>query len=158
MALGPSGALGAEPIMSESDSLSPQVTRPDFDRIVSAVIDRRSDPRALAPLFAPEADWLMNGDQASWAYAGLRCSRDSILAYLDAFAVEFEQKSVHRIATVIEGEQACTQYEMKLRHRGTRREASLQCLCFLRLEGDLIVEVSEFIDSATLFRLRESRD
>ena len=100
----------------------------------------------------------MNGDQASWAYAGLRCSRDSIIAYLDAFAVEFQQKSVRRIATLIEGEQACAQYEMELRHRGTRREAWLQCLCFIRLEGDRIVEVSEFIDSATLFRLRESRD
>ena len=61
--------------MSDSDSLSPQIARLDFERIIDAVLDRRSNPRPLAPMFAPEADWLMNGDQASWAYAGLRCSR-----------------------------------------------------------------------------------
>ncbi len=142
--------------MSDSDSLSPRIARLDFERIIDAVLDRRSNPRPLAPMFAPEADWLMNGDQASWAYAGLRCSRDSILAYLDAFAVEFEQKSWRRLDTLIDGEQACVRYEMELRHRGTGREAKLQTLCFIRLEGDLIVEVSEFIDSATLFGLRES--
>ncbi len=143
--------------MSDSDSLSPQVTRSKFDRIIAAVLDRRSDPKLLAPLLAPEADWLMNGDQASWAFAGLRCSRDSILAYLEAFLVEFRQKELRRLDTLIEGEQACVRYEMALQHRGTGNEALLQCLCFIRLEGDLIVEVSEFIDSATLFRLRESR-
>lgn len=143
--------------MSESDSLSPQVTRSKFDRIIAAVLDRRSSPKLLASLFAPEADWLMNGDQASWAFAGLRCSRDSILAYLEAFLVDFQQKELRRLDTLIDGEQACVRYEMTLQHRGTGNEALLQCLCFIRLEGDLIVEVSEFIDSATLFRLRESR-
>ncbi len=143
--------------MSDSDSLSPQATRSRFDRIIAAVLDRRSDPKLLAPLFAREADWLMNGDQASWAFAGPRCSRDSILAYLEAFIVEFEQKAVRRLDTLIEGEQACVRYEMQLRHRGSGNEAMLQCLCFIRLEGEKIVEVSEFIDSATLFRLRESR-
>jgi ketosteroid isomerase-like protein len=143
--------------MSDSDSLSPRIARPDFDRIIAAVLDRRSAPRFLAPLFAPEAEWLMNGDQASWAFAGLRCSRDSILAYLDAFMVEFQQKSLRLFETLIEGEQASVRYEMELRHSGTGCEALLQCLCFIRLEGERIVEVSEFIDSATLFRLRESR-
>jgi hypothetical protein len=143
--------------MSESDSLSPQITRSDFDRMIASVLDRRSNPRLLAPLFAPEADWLMNGDQASWAFAGQRCSRDSILAYLEAFVVEFQQKGFLRLDTLIDGEQACARYEMQLQHHGTGNEAWLQCLCFIRLEGDKIVEVSEFIDSATLFRLRESR-
>ncbi len=142
--------------MSESDSLSPLVTRSSFDRIIEALLDRRSTPKLLASLFAPEADWLMNGDQASWTYAGLRCSRDSILAYLDAFQIEFQQRALRRLETLIEGEQACVRYEMELRHRGTGNRAVLQCLCFIRLEGDKVVEVSEFVDSATLFRLRES--
>jgi ketosteroid isomerase-like protein len=144
--------------MSESDSLSPQMSRSRFQKIIAAVLDGRAKPKLLAPLFAPEADWLLNGDQASWAYAGLRCSRDSILAYLSAFAVEFQQKALWLLDVVIEGEQACVQYEMALRHNGTGREALLQCLCFVRVEGDLITEVNEFIDSATLFRLRDSRD
>jgi hypothetical protein len=144
--------------MSERDSLSPQLSRAKFEWIVAELLDHRGDPKRIAPLFALEADWLMNGDQASWSFAGLRCTRDSILAYLGAFAVEFQQKFVRRLSTLIDGEQACVQYEMFLRHRGTRHEALLQCLCFIRVEGELIVEVSEFIDSATLFRLRESRD
>ena len=144
--------------MSESDSLSPQMSRPRFEQIVGCVLDGRAKPKRLAPLFAPEADWMMNGDPASWAYAGLRCSRDSILAYLRAFAVEFQQKALRLRDMVIDGEQACVQYEMQLRHNGTGREALLQCLCFVRIEGELITEVNEFIDSATLFRLRESRD
>ena len=151
------GCAGGGHDMSDSDSLSLPIARPDFDRIIAAVLDHRSNPGFLAPLFAPEADWLLNGDQASWAYAGLRCSRDSILVYLDAFVVEFQQKSVRRLETLIEGEQACVRYEVALRHRGTGREAMLHCLCFIRIEGALIVEVSEFIDSATLFRLRESQ-
>ena len=144
--------------MSESDSLSPQITRSGFERFIAAVLDRRANPALLAGLFAPEADWLLNGDQASWAYAGLRCSRDSILAYLSAFAVEFQQKEMRRLDVAIDGEQACVQYEMRLQHNGTGRIALLQCLCFIRVEGELIIEVSEFIDSATLFRLRESCD
>jgi ketosteroid isomerase-like protein len=144
--------------MSESDSLSPQITRSGFERFIAAVLDRRANPALLASLLAPEADWLLNGDQASWAYAGLRCSRDSILAYLSAFAVEFQLREMRRLDVLIDGEQACVQYEMKLRHNGTGRIALLQCLCFIRVEGELIIEVSEFIDSATLFRLRESRD
>ena len=144
--------------MSESDSLSPQITRSGFEQIIAAVLDRRANPTLLSGFFAPEADWLLNGDQASWAYAGLRCSRDSILAYLTAFAVEFQQKALRRLDTLVDGEQACVQYEMKLQHNGTGRVALLQCLCFIRVEGELIIEVSEFIDSATLFRLRESCD
>jgi hypothetical protein len=46
---------------------------------------------------------------------------------------------------------------MELRHQGTGREAWLPFLCFIRLEGDRIVEVCEMFDSASLFRLRESR-
>ena len=144
--------------MSESDSLSPQITRSGFELFIAAVLDRRANPALLARVLAPEADWLLNGDQASWAYAGLRCSRDSILAYLSAFAVEFQQKEMRRLDVVIDGEQACVQYEMRLQHNGTGRVALLQCLCFIRVEGELIIEVSEFIDSATLFRLRESCD
>jgi hypothetical protein len=144
--------------MSESDSLSPQITRSGFERFIAAVLDRRANPAPLADLLAPEADWLLNGDQASWAYAGLRCSRDSILAYLNAFAVEFQQKEMRRLDVLIDGEQACVQYEMRLQHNGTGRIALLQGLCFIRVEGELIVDVSEFIDSATLFRLRESCD
>ena len=143
--------------MRDSDSLSPRIARLDFERIVAAVLDRRSTPRLLAPLLAAEADWLFNGDPASWTYAGLRSKRDSILAYLEAFVVEFEQKSLRRLDTLIDGEQACVRYEMELRHRGTGREAKLPFLCFIRLEGDLIVEVSEFSDSASLFRLRDSQ-
>jgi ketosteroid isomerase-like protein len=151
--------MGASPgpfDMSDSDSLSPRIARPDFERIVASVLARRSKPRFLAPLFAPEADWQFNGDPASWTFAGLRSKRDSVLAYLEAFVVEFEQKSLRVLDTLIDGEQACVRYEMELRHRGTGREATLPFLRFIRLEGDLIVEVNEFSDSASLFRLRES--
>jgi ketosteroid isomerase-like protein len=141
----------------DSDSLSPRSLRSEFERIVEALLDRRGDPRLLADLFAPEADWLVNGDPASWTYAGLRSPRDSVLAYLEAFAVEFERKSLRRFDTLIDGEQACVRYEMELRHQGTGREAWLPFLCFIRLEGDRIVEVCEMFDSASLFRLRESR-
>lgn len=142
---------------SDSDSLSPRSLRSDFERIIAALLDRRGSPQMLVPLFAPEADWLVNGDPASWTFAGLRSQRDSILAYLEAFAVEFERKSLRRFDTLIDGEQACVRYEMELRHRGTGREALLPFLCFIRLEGDRIVEVCEMFDSASLFRLRESR-
>jgi ketosteroid isomerase-like protein len=148
--------IGMNERQSESARLSPQVGRAQFEQIVSALLDRRSDPNKLAPLFAREADWMMNGDQTSWAYAGPRCKRDSILAYLKAFNVEFRQKKVNILNVLIDGEQACAQYEMGLRHRGTGREAVVQCLIFIRVEGDVIVEVHEFIDSALLFRLRES--
>jgi ketosteroid isomerase-like protein len=142
---------------SESESLSPHMTRSQFESVIEALLDRRSKPQRLAPLFAPEAEWLVNGDQACWAFAGRRRSRASILAYLQAFYVEFERKAMRRLDTLIEGEQACVRFELLLQHRGTRREEWLQCLCFIRLEGELIVEVSEFFDSATLFRLQESR-
>jgi ketosteroid isomerase-like protein len=141
---------------SDSDTLSPQIGPPIFGRIVAALIDRRNDPATVAPLIAPEADWTMNGDPANWAYAGLRCRRDAILDYLRAFNVEFQQMSVRQLNLLIEGEQACVQYETRLRHRGTGREALLQCLTFVRIEGDLVVEVHEFLDSALLFRLCES--
>ena len=144
--------------MSEDEKWFSRVDRAQFEGIIASVLGQRGRPQMLAPLFAPEADWLLNGDQASWSFAGRRCSRDSILDYLTAFAVEFEQQALRRLDTLIDGEQACVQYELRLRHRGTGRDALLQCLCFIRLEGELIVEVSEFIDSATLFRLRESAD
>ena len=143
--------------MSDSDSLSPRSLRSDFERIIEALLDRRGSPQMLAGLFAPEADWLVNGDPASWTYAGLRSPRDSVIAYLEAFAVEFERKSLRRFDTLIDGEQACVRYEMELRHQGTGREALLPFLCFIRIEGEKIVEVSEMFDSAGLFRLRESR-
>jgi ketosteroid isomerase-like protein len=143
--------------MSDSDSLSPRRVRSDFERIIETLLNRRGDPQLLAALFAPEADWLVNGDPARWSYAGLRVPRDSVLAYLEAFAVEFERKALRRLDTLIDGEQACVRYEMELRHRGTGREAKLPFLCFIRLEGASIVEVSEMFDSASLFRLRESR-
>lgn len=142
---------------SDSESLSPHLTRSKFESVIEALLDRRSKPQRLAPLFAPEAEWLMNGDQACWAFAGRRRSRASIVGYLQAFSVEFDQKSLRRLDTLIEGEQACIRFDMLLQHRGTRREEWLQCLCFIRFEGELIVEVSEFFDSATLFRLQESR-
>ncbi len=143
--------------MSDSDSLTPTTDRPAFERIVAAVLELRAQPERLAPYLAREADWHLNGDPASWVYAGKRSKRESILDYLRAFNVEFEQGLVRRQATLIEGEQACVLYEMRLRHRGTGRDDVLPCLCFIRIEGDLIVEVCEFIDSASLFRLRESR-
>jgi ketosteroid isomerase-like protein len=143
-------------VSSNSESLAPQITRLHFEQVVGTLLDRRSDPARLAPLFAPEAEWTLNGDQARWAYAGLRCRRESILAYLKAFSVEFEQKAFRFHEMLIEGEQACVRHEMKLRHRGTGRENVLQALSFIRFEGDAVVEVHEFIDSALLFRLRES--
>lgn len=143
--------------MSDSHSLSPRDVRSDFERIIDAVIERRGSPRALAALFAPEADWLVNGDPANWTFGGLRAPRGSILAYLEAFAVEFERKSLRRLQTLIDGEQACLRYEVHIRHQGTGREAWIPFLCFIRVEGDRIVEVCEMFDSASLFRLRESR-
>jgi ketosteroid isomerase-like protein len=140
----------------ESESLAPQITRMRFEHVVGSLLDRRTAPARLAALFAPEADWMLNGDQAQWPYAGLRCRRESILAYLTAFSVEFQQKAIRFHDVLIDGEQACVRYEMKLRHRGTGRETLLQCLSFVRVEGAAVVEVHEFIDSALLFRLRES--
>ncbi|MCI4677743.1 nuclear transport factor 2 family protein [Rhodoblastus acidophilus] len=140
----------------ESESLASQFSRMRFEQIVSTLLDRRSDPAKLEALFAPEADWMMNGDRSRWPYAGLSCRRESILAYLKAFSVEFQQKKIRFHDVLINGEQACARYEMRLRHRGTGREDLLQCLSFIRVEGDAVVEVHEFIDSALLFRLRES--
>ena len=142
----------------DSESLAPHITRTRFEEVVMALLDRRKDPERLALLIAPEAEWMMNGDQASWSYAGLRCRRDSIMAYLKAFAIEFQQKKIRLINLLIDGEQACAQYETHLKHRGTGREDVLQALSFIRVEGDAVVEVHEFIDSAQLFRLRESID
>jgi ketosteroid isomerase-like protein len=145
-------------VSGDSESLAPQITRLRFEQVVETVLDRRGDPARLAPLFAPEAEWTLNGDQAHWAYAGLRCRRESILAYLKAFSVEFEQKAFRLHEMLIEGEQACARYEMELRHRGTGRETVLQALSFIRVEGDAVVEAHEFIDSALLFRLRQSAE
>jgi len=146
--------------MSESEGkiLSPQIGPLLFERIVSVLIDRRNEPATISPLIAPEADWTLNGDPSRWPYAGRRCRRDSIIAYLAAFNVEFQQKDIRVLNLLIDGEQACVQYESHLRHRGTGREALVQCLTFVRLEGDLVVEVHEFVDSALLFRLCESAD
>ncbi len=141
---------------NEGESLAPQITRPELEQVVTALLDRRNAPEKLAPLLAPEAEWTMNGDKASWPYAGLRCRRDSILDYLTAFTVEFRQENICLISLLIDREQACAQYEMHLRHRGTGREGVLQALTFIRVEGDVVVEVHEFLDSALLFRLRES--
>ncbi len=140
----------------DSESMAPPITRLRFEQVVASLLDRRGDPARLAPLFAPEAEWTLNGDQAHWAYAGLRCRRESILAYLKAFSVEFEQKTLRLHEMLIEGEQACVRYEMELRHRGTGRENVLQGLSFIRFEGDAVVEAHEFIDSALLFGLRDS--
>jgi ketosteroid isomerase-like protein len=142
--------------MSDIDSPGPIIDRVAFGRIIAALLELRPRPGKLAPLFAAEACWHMNGDPASWAYAGKRCDRDSILAYLEAFAVEYEQLETRLLTTVIEGEQACIQYEMRVRHRGTGRVDTIPCLCFIRVEGELIVEGNEFVDTATLFRLRDS--
>ncbi len=143
---------------SDSESLASQITRTRFEQVVKALLDRRGDPARLASLFAPEAQWTLNGDRTHWPYAGLRSSRESILAYLKAFSVEFEQKAFRFHDMLIEGEQACVRYEMKLRHRGAGRASVLQALSFIRVEGDAVVEVHEFIDSALLFRLRESAE
>lgn len=142
----------------DSESLAPQITRLRFERVVETLLDRRGDPARLAPLFAPEAEWTLNGDPAHWAYAGLRCRRESILAYLKAFSVEYEQKALRIHDMLIEGEQACVRYEVELRHRGTGRANVLQGLSFIRFEGDAVVEAHEFIDSALLFRLRQSAE
>jgi hypothetical protein len=142
--------------MSASSSLYSPVDRSNFDLILATLLEHRANPRRVACLFAPEADWHMNGDQAGWAYAGRRSSRESILSYLGAFAVEYEQLNLTRLGSVIDGEQACVQYQVELRHCGTQKTARLDGLCFVRLEGELIVEVNEFIDSAALFRLGES--
>jgi ketosteroid isomerase-like protein len=142
----------------ESESVAPHITRARFERLVGALLDRRGDPARLASLFAPEAQWTLNGDRTHWPYAGLRLGRESILAYLKAFLVEFEQRTFRFHDLLIEGEQACVRYEMKLRHRGAGRESVLQALSFVRVEGEAVVEVHEFIDSGLLFRLHDSAE
>jgi ketosteroid isomerase-like protein len=141
----------------ESDSHTPIIDRAEFARLIGALLELRPRPRQLAAHFAAEAHWHMNGDPQTWAYAGARRDREAIVTYLEAFAVEFEQIEVRLQNTLIDGEQACVQYELQVRHRGTRRAATIPCLCFVRVEGESIVEVNEFLDSATLFGLRESR-
>ncbi len=140
--------------MSENDRASPSFTRQDFENVIATVLTRRSRPDLLEPLFAPEAEWELNGDPAAWAYAGRRKSRDAILGYLKAFATEFALLALERFETLIEGEQAAVRYAMNLRHRGTGKQAQLDCLCFIRVEGGLIVEGVELLDSAQLFRMR----
>jgi ketosteroid isomerase-like protein len=141
----------------ESDSQSPSIEPSGFELLIAALLEERPRPRQLSSRFAAEACWRMNGDPETWPYAGERRDRESILAYLEAFAIEFEQIEVRRLHTLIDGEQACVEYELRLRHRGTRRMATIPCLCFVRVEGDAIVEVNEFMDSATLFGLGESQ-
>jgi ketosteroid isomerase-like protein len=145
-------------VSSKSESLAPQITRLRFEQVVEALLDRRGDPAWLAPLFTPEAEWTLNGDRAHWPYAGLRRRRESILAYLAAFSIEFQQKSLRLHDLLIDGEQACARYEIQLRHPGTGRENVLHALSFIRVEGEAVVEVHEFIDSARLFRLRDSAE
>ncbi|WP_298353313.1 nuclear transport factor 2 family protein [Rhodoblastus sp.] len=140
----------------DSNSLAPHITRLQFGQIVETLLDRGGDPARLAPLFAPEAEWTLNGDQSYWSYAGRRWRRESILDYFRAFSVEFEQKAFRIHEMLIEGEQACVRYEVELRHRGTGRANVLQGLNFIRFEGEVVVEAHEFIDSALLFRLRQT--
>src|SRR5450631_1018859 len=124
--------------MNQDESASPQFTRPDFERIIASLLAQRSRPNLLEPFFAREAEWLLNGDQAAWSFAGRRKSRDAILLYLKAFMTEFAIASLERFDTLIDGEQACIRYGMKVQHRGTGRSATMDCLCFIRVEGGLI--------------------
>jgi len=129
----------------------------EFEEILAAVLECRSRPETLQPLLAREAEWELAADPAGWNYAGRRKSRDAVLGYLQAFAVEFAIASMERLETLIEGEQACMRYVMGLRHRGTGRSAMMDCLCFIRVEGGLIVEGVDMLDSSKLYRLRESQ-
>lgn len=139
-----------------SDSPSSPFERSEFERILAAVLECRSRPETLHPLLAREAEWELAADPSGWSYAGRRKSRDAVLGYLQAFAVEFAITSIERQETLIEGEQACMRYSMGLRHRGTGRSAMMDCLCFVRVEGGLIVEGIDLLDSAKLYRLRQS--
>ena len=46
--------------MSESDSLSPQMSRSRFEGIIASVLEGRARPKLIAPLFAVEADWVVD--------------------------------------------------------------------------------------------------
>ncbi|MBB4196783.1 hypothetical protein CCR94_20890 [Rhodoblastus sphagnicola] len=143
--------------MSDSEGLTPAIDRAKFEEIISTLLASRPSPRQIISCFADDAEWRLHGEPANWSYAGLRRGRESVLAFLKAFAVEFQQLGLRRLATVIDNDQACIQYDLRVRHRGTHREDTIPCLCFIRLEGALIAEVNEFVDSARLFALRESR-
>jgi ketosteroid isomerase-like protein len=139
-----------------SNSSLSSFDRAAFEKILAAVLESRSRPTRLEPFLAREAEWELAADPAIWSYAGRRKSGEAILAYLQAFSVEFAVASIERRETLIEGEQACMRYIMGLRHRGTGRSAMMDCLCFVRVEGGLIVEGIDMLDSAKLYRLRDS--
>lgn len=143
--------------MNDSDSGAPLAGPARTKQIVSSLMALRPRPKQAIELFAADAQWSLNGDPAKWAFAGLRAGRDSILAFLQAFTVEFEQLDLRVLSLVIDDDQACVQYEQRVRHRGTRREDVVAGLCFVRLQGERIAEVNELIDSERLFSLRESR-
>ncbi len=78
--------------------------------------------------------------------------KPAVTEMLNVYNVRYENQGTRFHEFLIDGDYVATHRTVKLRHRGTGEVAEIDLVTFIRFRDGLIVEFSEYPDSAALAR------
>jgi ketosteroid isomerase-like protein len=129
--------------------------REGIERRVRALFHARKqgDSEGMLAEFSPNIVYEVVGSWDLYPFYGRREGIEAIRAMLLELAMEFENlgSTIHDI--LIDGERVAVRRTARLRHRGTNAIADVGIVDFLRFRNGLVIEISEYPDTATVGKL-----
>jgi ketosteroid isomerase-like protein len=108
---------------------------------------------AVFPTYwADECALHLIGDPAAVPFARSHYGIDAVRALVDQIDMEFEYLTFDIRKVLVDGDRAALQWGADVRHRGTSAKGHVEAFDHFVLDGDRIVAVTEFFDTAATAR------
>ncbi len=107
---------------------------------------------ALPDYWARECEMHIIGDPMSVPFARSHYGMDAVRALVDQIDIEFEFLSVVVKDVLVDGERAAMRVVSEAKHRGTGVTGTIEAFNHVAFEGDRIVSVIYFFDTAAVAR------
>jgi ketosteroid isomerase-like protein len=133
---------GAAPTpIAERDHLAAMLRRFWHERV-------ESGSAVLPRYFTEECELHLIGDPTAVPFARSHYGMDAVRALVDQIDMEFEYLSFEIRKVLVDGDRAALHWGADVRHRGTSASGHVEAFDHIVLDGDRIVAITEFFDTA----------
>jgi ketosteroid isomerase-like protein len=125
----------------ERDSRKAMLRRFWHERVESGSV-------VLPKYFTEECELHLIGDPTAVPFARSHYGMDAVRALVDQIDMEFEYLSFEIRKVLVDGDRAALHWGADVRHRGTSASGHVESFDHLVLDGERIVAITEFFDTA----------
>jgi ketosteroid isomerase-like protein len=124
------------------------------DVIRTAYAARMSgDVEAVMGHFAPNANFSIAGSPVASRVPTAATGAAAVREVMERLVAAFEFSDARIVSMIVEGDRAAVHWSVRVRSPGTGEEAQTELVDLVRLEGDKIISLQQFADTALAQRL-----